>query len=394
MEINKCSSFNGTIDDDYETIEKGRYWLYVSLGCPFAHRALIARSLLGLNDLIGISVVHWHLEPSKSWELFVPPNNDTVSDEDTRRSLTDSEINIESKNEQGQEQAKWKIDDRFFQVDGGIITTRCNESASSFADIKVDDKREWFDFTYDPIENVHYLRELYDKSEKYYDCKYTGRITVPVLWDSQRKTIINNESSEIIRIFNSINQKRPENNRIGYDLYPNKLHDEIDDLNSWIYENVNTGVYKAGFTDDPQVYERIVLNLFKYLDKIEAILSKNYSKLEERYSRDKDSNDEIMKRYYMVGEEITEVDIRLYPTIIRFDTVYYQHFKCNLKMIRSNEYKYLNLWLKNLYWNSEFEAFRMTTNFDHLKLGYTRSQPKINPLGITPLGPKPDIEPL
>ena len=147
--------------------------------------------------------------------------------------------------------------------------------------------------------------------------------------------------------------------------------------------------YKAGFTESAEVYEREVANLFHYLDKLETLLREKYARLEAEYGES--SKDKILARYFVVGDRLTEADVRLYPTIIRFDIIYHQHFKCNLATIRGG-YPSIHMWLRNMYWRHN--AFQRTTDFNHIKLGYSRSQPRINPLGITPLGPKPDIIPI
>ncbi|TIB67603.1 hypothetical protein E3Q24_04141 [Wallemia mellicola] len=221
------------------------------------------------------------------------------------------------------------------------------------------------------------LRDLYFTADKNYNARYT----VPIIWDNKLKTIVSNESSEIIRFLNNL---KPD---VGGDIYPEHLRGEIDELNDWVYNTVNNGVYKSGFASTQQAYENHVKPLFESLDRLEKILSDG--------------------RNFLVGGQLTEADVRLYTTIVsipfqdistdtitpqvRFDPVYYSHFKCNLAMIRYN-YPNINRWMKNLYWNND--AFKSTTNFDHIKYHYYHSQRSVNASGVVPLGPVPNIEPL
>lgn len=222
----------------------------------------------------------------------------------------------------------------------------------------------------DTILNKNFLYEIYQQS----DPQFTGKVTVPVLFDKKTKTIVNNESSEIIRIFNSaFNSITGDTN----DYYPEALRSEIDQINSLIYDNINNGVYKTGFALEQSAYDKNVKALFETLDKIE-------SRLEEQET--------------LTGSVLTEADVRLFTTLIRFDPVYYVHFKCNDRMIR--EYKNLSRYLTMLY---ELKAFKETTDFDHIKKHYYFSQTQINPHQIVPTGPrllvpenkqpKPDIAP-
>lgn len=225
--------------------------------------------------------------------------------------------------------------------------------------------------TPDHVNSYSRLSELYFSVEK----DYPGRFTVPVLYDKQTKQIVNNESSEILRIFNSDFNSILPDSHAKIDLYPSKLKSEIDELNAWVYDNINNGVYKAGFAGTQEVYEKEAKNVFNYLDKVETILKKNH-----------ESNQD-----YLIGNDLTEADIRLFTTIVRFDPVYVQHFKVNQGTIRDN-YPNINKWLKFLYW--KIPAFKDTTDFDHIKFHYTKSHKAINPLGITPFGPVPNIQPL
>ncbi|MEM7465999.1 MAG: glutathione S-transferase C-terminal domain-containing protein, partial [Pseudomonadota bacterium] len=211
----------------------------------------------------------------------------------------------------------------------------------------------------DAVNQFETLHQVYTESER----AYSGRVTVPVLWDKQLKTIVNNESSEIIRMFNS------EFSEVGArteDYYPEELRPEIDKLNERIYDKVNNGVYKAGFATRQIPYEEACDALFETLDWLEALLS---------------------ERRYVAGDVMTEADIRLFTTLLRFDLVYYGHFKTNKKHI----YDYENLWAftRELYQLAEVKS---TTNFEHIKRHYYESQITINPSGVYPKGPIIDFE--
>lgn len=282
--------------------EKGRYHIYVSYACPWAHRTLITRKLKGLEDLITFSVVHWHLG------------------------------------------------------DGGwrFVTKDENEPGENVVP--------------DPIEghgDFTHLRHVYFESEK----EYEGRFTVPVLYDKKTKRIVSNESSEIIRMLNTeFNDLIAEEYR-SVDLYPESLQSTINEAHEWMYDLINNGVYKSGFATTAEAYEKNVKALFEALDKAENHLAGHEGP-------------------YYLGSQLTEVDVRLYVTLIRFDPVYVQHFKCNIRDIRSG-YPRLHLWMRNLYW--QHPAFKDTTQFEHIKWHYTRSHTQINPLSITPFGPLPHI---
>lgn len=226
--------------------------------------------------------------------------------------------------------------------------------------------------TKDHLYGFSRLRELYFKAEP----NYNLRFTVPVLWDKKLNTIVNNESSEILRMLNTEFNSLIPSEYAEVDLYPEHLRDQIDELNSWVYDNINNGVYKAGFATTEEVYAKEARNVFTYLDKVEDLLKKNHT--------DK-------KHEFLLGNHLTEADIRLFTTIIRFDPVYHQHFKCNLRMIR-HDYPYIHNWLRLLYW--KIPGFQETTDFDHIKKHYTKSHIGINPHGITPIGPAPHILPL
>lgn len=266
--------------------EKGRYHLYVSLACPWAHRTLILRALKGLEEMISVSVVNPLMQ------------------------------------EHG-----WTFAER-----EGVIS--------------------------DPILQADYLHQIYTHA----DPKFTGRVTVPVLYDKKRDTIVNNESSEILRMFNSSFDHLGA--RAG-DYYPVELREAIDEMNDYVYPNINNGVYKAGFATDQKVYEEEVKHLFDALDHLE-------NHLEEHD--------------FLVGDRLTEADIRLFTTLIRFDPVYYGHFKCNVRQIRD----YPNLWdlTKRIY---HLPGVAETVNFDHIQHHYYRSHDSINPNRIVPYGPQMDL---
>jgi glutathionyl-hydroquinone reductase len=265
--------------------EPGRYHLYVSLACPWAHRTLIFRALKGLEPAISLSVTHWLM------------------------------------GEEG-----WTFDDG-----PGVVP--------------------------DPV-GARRLYEVYLRS----DAAFTGRVTVPVLWDKKRSAIVSNESSEIIRMFNSAFDG------VGAtpgDFYPAELRDEIDRLNARIYADVNNGVYKAGFATSQEAYEEAVRPLFATLDMLENLLA---------------------TRRYLCGERLTESDWRLFTTLARFDAVYVGHFKCNLRRLVD----YPNLWAyaRELYQHPGVAA---TTNFTHIKGHYYQSHRNINPSGVVPVGPDLDF---
>ncbi|KAK2044158.1 glutathione S-transferase [Colletotrichum somersetense] len=225
----------------------------------------------------------------------------------------------------------------------------------------------------DPVpghEGYTHLRDVYFESEP----RYEARFTVPVLYDTKLKTIVSNESSEIIRMLYTEFDDLIEEKYRQVNLYPKALRSQIDEVNEWTYDKINNGVYKSGFATTQEAYERNVVALFEALDKTEAHL--------------KSVED---KGPYYFGKDITEADIRLFVTIIRFDPVYVQHFKCNIRDIRSG-YPYIHKWMRNLYWN--VPAFKDTTQFEHIKWHYTKSHTQINPVSVTPVGPLPDILPL
>ena len=229
----------------------------------------------------------------------------------------------------------------------------------------------------DPIkghETFTHLHNIYYETDPDYD----GRFTVPVLYDTKTSKVVSNESSEIIRMLNTeFNHLITDPAAKELDLYPEQLRKQIDEVEEGHYHEINNGVYKSGFATAQAAYEKNVLTLFSALDRAEAHLAKNF--------------DAKKHPYWFPGAAPTEVDVRLFVTLIRFDPVYVQHFKCNIRDIRSG-YPAIHAWLRNLYWN--MAAFRDTTVFEHIKKHYTISQCQINPQKIVPVGPVPDILPL
>ncbi|GAB7343298.1 hypothetical protein MBLNU457_1350t2 [Dothideomycetes sp. NU457] len=284
--------------------EKGRYHLYVSYACPWAHRALIVRKLKGLEDIISFTSVHWEML-EKGWRFATKDDNDAPGE----------------------------------------------------------------NVTGDPVHPEYtHLRQIYFENNK----DYGGRFTVPTLYDKKQKRIVNNESSEIIRMLYHVFDDLVADKYKKVDLLPKNLEKQIDATNDWTYNDINNGVYKSGFATTQEAYEKNVKTLFKSLDKAEAEIA--------QYGGP-----------FYFGENITEADVRLYTTIIRFDAVYVQHFKCNIRDIRSG-YPHIHKWVRNLYWNHP--AFGETTEFTHIKCHYTKSHKQINPYSITPVGPEPPILPL
>jgi len=266
--------------------EAGRYHLYVSLACPWANRALIFRHLKGLEELISLSVVHWHMA-EHGWT---------------------------------------------FQPGDGVIP--------------------------DPLFNAKYMHEIYTHAEP----DYSGRVTVPVLWDKQQNTVVSNESSEIIRMFNSAFDA------VGAkpgDYYPEDLRNQIDEINARIYSCVNNGVYKAGFATTQEAYEEALEPLFETLDWLEHRLA---------------------KRRYLFGDRLTEADWRLFTTLVRFDPVYVGHFKCNIRRIA--DYPNLSAYTRDLY---QHEGVAETVDMHHIKHHYYESHKMINPTGVVPAGPVLDL---
>jgi putative glutathione S-transferase len=267
--------------------EAGRYHLYVSLACPWAHRTLIFRKLKGLESMISVSVVN-PLMVENGWT---------------------------------------------FEPDEGVIA--------------------------DPLHHARYLHQVYTAAQS----DYTGRVTVPLLWDKQQNKPVNNESAEIIRMLNSAFDGVGA--KTG-DYYPPALRTQIDELNDQIYDRVNNGVYKAGFATTQEAYEEAVFALFDTLDELDQRLA---------------------QQRYLTGEQITEADWRLFTTLVRFDAVYHGHFKCNLKQIA--DYPHLAGYVRELY---QWPGVAETVNMKHIKEHYYRSHATINPTGVVPAGPLLDFD--
>ncbi|KAH9478681.1 Glutathione S-transferase omega-like 2 [Psilocybe cubensis] len=218
----------------------------------------------------------------------------------------------------------------------------------------------------DPLYKSQHVKDLYLKA----DPDYSGRFTVPVLWDKKQHTIVNNESSEIIRIFNTAFNEFLPAEKAALDYYPEDLRAQIDEVNEWVYPNINNGVYRSGFATTQEAYSKAVVEVFEALDKAEKLLT---------------------GKDYLIGNKLTEADIRLWVTIIRFDPVYVGHFKCNIRTIRDG-YPAIHRWMQKLYW--ENSAFKDSTNFEHIKSHYYWSHTSINPTRIVPVGPIPNVLPL
>ncbi len=258
--------------------ESGRYHLYVSLACPWAHRTLIMRELKGLADHISVSVV----------DPLMLENG-------------------------------WAFND------------------------------EWNDDLF----GSDYLYEVYLKA----DPSYTGRVTVPVLWDKQQGTIVSNESADIIRMFNTAFN---EITGVADDYYPESLRARIDEMNEKVYHGVNNGVYRAGFATTQEAYEEGYTQVFDTLDMLESHLSQNR---------------------YLMGDALTEADIRLFTTLVRFDAVYFGHFKCNRQLLR--EFENISAYVRELY---QVPGVAETIDMPYIKAHYYGSHKTINPTGVIPVG--------
>ena len=265
--------------------EEGRYHLYVSLACPWAHRTLILRALKGLERLVPVSVTHWFMG-AQGWT---------------------------------------------FEDGPGVVP--------------------------DPVSGARFLHEIYARA----DPDYTGRVTVPVLWDKRRGTIVNNESSEIIRMFNAAFDGL---GAPAGDFHPADLREEIDAVNARVYDTVNNGVYKAGFATTQAAYEEAVGPLFDTLDW-----------LDER----------LRARRYLTGDRLTEADVRLFTTLVRFDAVYHGHFKCSRR--RVSDYPTLWAYARDLH---QTHGFGDTVDLEHIRRHYYESHRSINPTGIVPVMPDLD----
>ncbi len=267
--------------------EPGRYHLYVSLACPWAHRTLIFRKLKKLEDVISVSVVH-HFMGENGWT--------------------------------------------FLREDGA---------------------------TGDDLYGFDFMHQIYTKA----DPDYSGRVTVPVLWDKKTETIVSNESAEIIRM---LNEAFDEWGDASLDFYPQDLRAEIDATNDLVYDNINNGVYKAGFATTQAAYEEAFKALFDMLDQVE---------------------DRLSRQRYLTGSQLTEADWRLFTTLVRFDPVYVGHFKCNLRRI--DDYPNLSNYLRELY---QVPGVAETVDMLHIKAHYYGSHKTINPTGVVPLGPELNLD--
>jgi len=265
---------------------KGRYHLYVSWACPWAHRTIIVRHLKQLEDIVGMTVVD-PIRDDRGWAFRNGPGHSA-----------------------------------------------------------------------DPINGFHYLSEAYAATHP----QYHMRVTVPVLWDCERRRIVSNSDDDVMRMFNHVFHEFTES---PIDLYPEVLRPEIDELNAFLYEHVNNGVYRAGFATTQMAYEQAARELFDALDQMERRLS---------------------AQRYLFGQRIVETDWRFFVTLIRFDVVYHGHFKCNLRRIV--DYPNLFGYLKDLY---QQEGIADTVNFDHIKRHYYITHDDLNPTRIVPLGPDQDL---
>ena len=223
--------------------------------------------------------------------------------------------------------------------------------------------------TIDHLFHSEFLHEVYFKSYK----DYKGIYSVPVLWDKKTNQIVNNESEDIMRMLNTAFDDLLPKGSLQHVLnfYPAHLQSQIEEISSWMIPDLNNGVYKAGFADSQSSYEQNARTVFRTLDRLESILS------------------QFRKTSPYLLRQMSEIDIKLFTTLIRFDVVYQQHFKLMLRSIRHG-YPHLNRWMKHIYWN--LPGVRETVNFKHIKENYTKSHIRINPLGITPLGPEPEVE--
>ncbi|WP_318512888.1 glutathione S-transferase family protein [Photobacterium leiognathi] len=291
----KASSFRNWITKDGSAgitgeagfkAEPNRYHLYVSLACPWAHRATIYRQLKGLDSMIPMSVVNAYMGEN-GWN---------------------------------------------FEAGDGVVA--------------------------DPIFNAQFLHQIYTQA----DPDYTGRVTVPVLWDKHKQTIVSNESADIIRMLNSAFD---DVGAVKVDFYPQALRQQIDELNDFVYANINNGVYRAGFATTQEAYDEAVIALFDALEVIEQRLS---------------------TQRYLLGDHITEADWRLFTTLVRFDAVYVGHFKCNLKRIV--DFPHLWGYVRDLY---QVEGIAQTVDIDYIKAHYYGSHETINPTRIIPKGPQLDF---
>ncbi|MGI8727160.1 MAG: glutathione S-transferase family protein [Solirubrobacterales bacterium] len=284
----QTSAFRNWVEPDSEQFpaESGRYHLYVSLACPWAHRAIITRKLKGLEEAISLSVVD-PIRDEKGWA--------------------------------------------FRDVPGA---------------------------SRDPVNDFRYLSEAYLATKRGFE----ARVTVPVLWDKQECRIVNNESADVIVM---LDQAFGEHANASIELYPEELREEMDELNEFVYDTVNDGVYKCGFAGTQGAYAQAYEKLFDALGRLDQRLG---------------------NRRYLMGERITLADVRLFTTLVRFDTVYYVHFKCS--GARIVDYQNLWGWTRDLF---QTPGVADTVNMDHIKRHYYVTHTSLNPKRIVPLGPEPDF---
>uniref|UniRef100_H3G9C1 GST C-terminal domain-containing protein n=1 Tax=Phytophthora ramorum TaxID=164328 RepID=H3G9C1_PHYRM len=303
IERNSCAAFPA---------EKHRYHLYVSLACPWASRCLGAMYLKGLDDIIALSVVHPVFQRTRPDD-----ENDT--------------------------HAGWAFADP--------VTTPTLAGPSGLGAYSSKGCIP------DTVNKATFVRDLYDlcTSDK-------TRYTVPLLWDKERKTIVSNESADIVRMLNSAFDDLVPSK---VDLYPDELRPEIDELNEWVYNDVSNGVYKSGFAASQDAYDEAVTKIFAGLDRAEEILT---------------------ARRFLVGDRFTEADLRLFTTLIRFDEVYAVHFKANKKLIE--QYPNLSNYVRDIY---QLPRMAETVKMAHIKMHYYGSHTNLNPFGIVPAGPSVDF---
>ncbi len=282
-------AFRSWVEDDREAlhpVEEGRYHLYISLACPWAHRTLIVRNLMGLQAAVGTTTVD-PVRDERGWAFRDGPGHSP-----------------------------------------------------------------------DPVNGFRFLSEAYRAT----DADFDGRVTVPVLWDRQKRVIVNNAEDDICRMFDGVFARFAKS---PVPFFPAAIEEEQSAWSRFIYENINNGVYRAGFATTQEAYEKAVRNLFDALDRVETRLA---------------------ERRYLFGPQIVEADWRLFCTLVRFDAVYHGHFKCNLRRII--DYPNLQGYLRDLY---QQPGIAETVDFDHIKRHYYITHGDINPTGIVPIGPELDL---
>lgn len=311
--VRTAAGFREIISDSNPTFkpEKDRYHLYISYGCPWANRCLAVLKLKGLDDCIGFTAVH------PTWQRTRPGD-----EEDQHFGWT------------------------FFQSGKDAPFSSPNGNGS-FAPDGSDE---------DPINGVKFIRDLYEKSN---DTKH--KYSVPVLWDKREGRIVNNESSEIVRMFTKEFDQWATGPMAAHDFYPEALRPEIDAVNDWVYPSINDGVYKCGFAKTQAAYDEAVTNLYEGLDRLESVLSQHR---------------------YLVGDTLTEADIRLFMTLIRFDEVYAVYFKCNVKLV--SQYPNIRNYMRDIY---QLPGFSSCINMEHIKTHYYTSHPTLNIYAVIPRGP-------